>query len=587
MKYQNSFKIRDNPHKIFLRMNIVKSFLQGMTLTKISKELNCTIKTAKKWVDRYKCFIEKRKNQGNPIQNIDKEFNFNSKEKKRKISIPYNVQNYVLKKCANKSTGGKDGISLNFLISQINHSKSLRRRLKFTGKISKSSLHRFIHSKFGKTYKIRKKPLLKDDHKRSRKQFTEYIKEEEIKGEDIFFTDEKLFLLDFIPNKQTNQFRLSNCMKKKLRKGNESVEKILSIEMPKKSKGFMAAGGVSKYGPGKLIFCIGTVDSYAYKKALYYYLKDIEKLSPPGKSLYFQQDNAPAHSSKEIKKILLETENIKSLKFWPPNSPEISPIEKVWAFILRKLEGKKFNNLEDLKKEVLFIWNRIPISFCEKIIDKFNDDIHLLSKSGGIIKSKSHSSYKNYKLVAPLYSDNMENIIYNKNKMNFIMEKKKKTLEKLIAKKRKIVKKLETKAFSDHVYNEITKKYRTMFNHLIRPCLKEEIDDYKSEIESLEGEKINLRDTTAEDFFNNLKQKEKESMINLEADLNFANDLETNFSEINQESEEDPDMKDIIERINRPFKRMQSIFKKEIKKLIEIKVNSLDKTAKRKFKVIK
>ena len=42
--------------------------------------------------------------------------------------------------------------------------------MKFTGKISKSSLHRFIHSKFGKTYKIRKKPLLKDDHKRSRKQ---------------------------------------------------------------------------------------------------------------------------------------------------------------------------------------------------------------------------------------------------------------------------------------------------------------------------------------------------------------------------------------------------------------------------------
>ena len=37
-------------------------------------------------------------------------------------------------------------------------------------------------------------------------------------------------------------------MKKKLRKGYESVEQILSIEMPKKSKGFMAAGGVSKYG---------------------------------------------------------------------------------------------------------------------------------------------------------------------------------------------------------------------------------------------------------------------------------------------------------------------------------------------------
>ena len=38
--------------------------------------------------------------------------------------------------------------------------------------------------------------------------FIEYIKEKAIKGENIFFTDEKLFLLNFIPNQQTNQFKL-------------------------------------------------------------------------------------------------------------------------------------------------------------------------------------------------------------------------------------------------------------------------------------------------------------------------------------------------------------------------------------------
>ena len=369
-------------------------------------------------------------------------------------------------------------------------------------------------------------------------------------------------------------------MKKKLRRGNESAEKILSIEMPKKSKGFMAAGGVSKYGVGKLIFCIGTVDTYAYKKALYYYLKDIEKLSPPEKMLFFQQDNAPAHSSKEIKKILSETKSIKSLKFWPPNSPEISPIEKVWAFILRKLEGKKFQNLEDLKKEVLFIWNRIPISFCEKIIGKFNDDIKLLRKTGGIIRSKPHSSYKNYKLVSPLYSDDLENIIYNKQKMNLIIEKKKKVLQKFISKKRRITKKLESKAFSVHVHNEILKKYSTIHENLIDICLKEEIEEFNSEISALENEKKLLKDTTAETFFNSLKQKEKESMINIQGDSEFANDLETNCTEKN-EPEREPDIESILDIIDRPMKRIKSAFKKEIKKLIDIKVNILQKSSKK------
>ena len=85
--------------------------------------------------------------------------------------------------------------------------------------------------------------------------------------------------------------------------------------MPKKSKGFMVAGGISKYGVGKLIYCIGTVDSYAYKQANEYYKKDIDYLSPNNENkLYFQLDNAPAPSSKESKKLLKE---MKSLRFWP------------------------------------------------------------------------------------------------------------------------------------------------------------------------------------------------------------------------------------------------------------------------------
>ena len=54
MKYQKPFLIRDNPAKIYLRVSIIKDFLQGMSLTNISKKENCTIKTVKKWVDDYK-----------------------------------------------------------------------------------------------------------------------------------------------------------------------------------------------------------------------------------------------------------------------------------------------------------------------------------------------------------------------------------------------------------------------------------------------------------------------------------------------------------------------------------------------------
>ena len=102
----------------------------------------------------------------------------------------------------------------------------------------------------------------------------------------------------------------------------------------------MVGGGISKYGLGILIFSIGTVDSFAYKQALEYYKEDIKSLSPQNKLLYFQQDNAPPHTSKEAKQSLKEIR--------PPNSPEIKNSEK----------------------------------YCAKIIEKFNKDIIYLSING-------------------------------------------------------------------------------------------------------------------------------------------------------------------------------------------------------------
>ena len=74
-------------------------------------------------------------------------------------------------------------------------------------------------------------------------------------------------------------------MKYKIRKGDQNAEKILTNEIPKKSKGFMVIGGISHYGLGSFIFYIGIVDSFSYKQALNFYLDDIKRLND---SLYFQ-----------------------------------------------------------------------------------------------------------------------------------------------------------------------------------------------------------------------------------------------------------------------------------------------------------
>ena len=44
MKYQKKFKIHDNPKKSYLRMKIIEDYLDGMSLTEISKKKNALLK---------------------------------------------------------------------------------------------------------------------------------------------------------------------------------------------------------------------------------------------------------------------------------------------------------------------------------------------------------------------------------------------------------------------------------------------------------------------------------------------------------------------------------------------------------------
>ena len=60
----------------------------------------------------------------------------------------------------------------------------------------------------------------------------------------------------------------------------------------------MVAGGISYYGPGKLIFVAGTQDTKAYEIILNYFIDDIKFLNSKkeGRDIIFQQDNARCHT---------------------------------------------------------------------------------------------------------------------------------------------------------------------------------------------------------------------------------------------------------------------------------------------------
>jgi len=65
----------------------------------------------------------------------------------------------------------------------------------------------------------------------------------------------------------------------------------------------------------------------------------------------FQQDSAPAHRAHETIKLLQrETPAFISPDLWPPNSPDLNPVNyKIWEVLQDRIYQKKVKDVDELR----------------------------------------------------------------------------------------------------------------------------------------------------------------------------------------------------------------------------------------------
>ena len=110
----------------------------------------------------------------------------------------------------------------------------------------------------------------------------------------------------------------------------------------------------SAFGPGRLYPVTGIMNSDTYIEVLQTHLiPEMLKVFPNGNGI-LQEDLATCHSSKKVKKFMVKN-NIKTLK-WPGNSPDLNPIENLWAIVKKRLRKHDCTTKTKLSTTILQIW---------------------------------------------------------------------------------------------------------------------------------------------------------------------------------------------------------------------------------------
>lgn len=217
------------------------------------------------------------------------------------------------------------------------------------------------------------KPVLQDHHKEARLEFARSHMTWDAEWQHVIFSDEKKFNLDGPDGWRYYWHDLRD-------------EQNILARRHSGGGSIMVWAGFSWGGKSSLCFTSERLNSVRYIEILESHLLPVATRIG-GRKLIFQQDNAPCHSSKVVN-AWLKRHKINSL-MWPSYSPDLNPIENLWAVLARKVyaNGRQFDDIRSLKEAIVDSWEEIEIEICRNLLKSMKNRIfEVIVNHGGYTK---------------------------------------------------------------------------------------------------------------------------------------------------------------------------------------------------------
>ena len=150
----------------------------------------------------------------------------------------------------------------------------------------------------------------------------------------------------------------------------------------------MVWGCITAQGVGYLCKIDGRMDAELYTTILSgEFMQTLEFYGMDREDVVFQQDNDPKHTSRLATQWFQD--NSVEVLDWPPQSPDLNPIENVWPVLKSRLNAhdEEPTSIAELWERIQTEWENIPSSLCVDVIDSMPQRIaQVLEAKGGYTK---------------------------------------------------------------------------------------------------------------------------------------------------------------------------------------------------------
>ncbi|CAK9796647.1 Transposable element Tc1 transposase [Anthophora quadrimaculata] len=240
--------------------------------------------------------------------------------------------------------------------------RTVRRRLQEVG----------LQSRFA-----RKRPLINNRNKKKRLEFAKKYANQPVEfWKRVLWTDESKFELI--------------GLKQRLRVWRKTGEELEDRHLQKTVKygggSIMVWGCFSWEGVGHLIKIDGIMTADTYIDILCENLEVSLLQLGLENSFILQQDNDPKHTAKKTKKFLTSS-HIKLLD-WPPQSPDLNPIENLWSILDRNVNKTGVTNKNNYFNTLQRSWESLDINYLHNLVES------MPRRLAAVIKAKGgHTKY--------------------------------------------------------------------------------------------------------------------------------------------------------------------------------------------------